>query len=136
MCSIKVPHNKVISEWCTFLYLFIGCLIHLVTLIDYDKKRSKWIFQGIQQCSKHYHKYICLFYFIYLFIYFFLPSFRALQLECAKCKSFKYLMHYFRGSTHDLCLLRLIVAWVILYSLKVEKGRWARNGTIRTWVPS
>jgi hypothetical protein len=57
------------------------------------------------------------------------------KLECAKCKSFKYLMHNFRGSTHNLCLLRLIVSWVILYSLKVEKGRWARNGAIRTWVP-
>ena len=57
------------------------------------------------------------------------------MLECARCKSFKYLMHNFRGSTHNLCLLRLIVSWVILYSLKVEKGRWARNGAIRTWVP-
>ena len=57
------------------------------------------------------------------------------MLECARCKSFKYLMHNFRGSTHNLCLLRLIVSWVILYSLKVEKRRWARNGAIRTWVP-
>jgi hypothetical protein len=57
------------------------------------------------------------------------------SLECAKCKSFKYLMHNFRGSTHNLCLLRLTVSWVILYSLKVEKGRWARNGAIGTWVP-
>jgi hypothetical protein len=56
------------------------------------------------------------------------------KLECAKCKSFKYLMHNFRGSTHNLCLLRLIVSWVILYSLKVEKGRWAGNEAIRTWV--
>jgi hypothetical protein len=54
------------------------------------------------------------------------------MLECARCKSFKYLMHNFRGSTHNLCLLRLTVSWVILYSLKVEKGRWARNGAIRT----
>jgi predicted AlkP superfamily pyrophosphatase or phosphodiesterase len=73
----KVSHNKVISERCTFLYLFIGCLINLVTLIDYENKRSKWNFQGIQQCSKHYHKYICLF---ILFIYIFLPNFRALQI--------------------------------------------------------
>jgi hypothetical protein len=57
------------------------------------------------------------------------------KLECAKCKLFKYLMHKFRGSTHNLCLLRLIVSWAILYSLKVEKRRWARNGAIRTWVP-
>jgi hypothetical protein len=56
-------------------------------------------------------------------------------LECAKCKSFKYLMHNFRGSTHNLCLLRLTISWVILYSLKVEKGRWATSGAIRTWVP-
>ena len=56
-------------------------------------------------------------------------------LECARCKSFKYLMHNFRGSKHNLCLLRLTISWVILYSLKVEKGRWARNGAIRTWVP-
>ena len=54
-------------------------------------------------------------------------------LECARCKSFKYLMHNFRGSTHNLCLLRLTVFLVILYSLKVEKGRWAR--AIKTWVP-
>jgi hypothetical protein len=57
------------------------------------------------------------------------------KLECAKCKLFKYLMHKFRGSTHNLCLLRLIVSWAILCSLKVEKRRWARNGAIRTWVP-
>jgi hypothetical protein len=56
-------------------------------------------------------------------------------LECARCKSFKYLMHNFRGSTHNVCLLGLTGSWVILYSLKVEKGRWARNGAIRTWVP-
>jgi hypothetical protein len=41
--------------------LFIYCLINLVPLIDYEKERSKWIFQGFQQFSKHYHKYICLF---------------------------------------------------------------------------
>jgi hypothetical protein len=57
------------------------------------------------------------------------------MLECARCKSFKYLMHNFRGSTHNLCLLRLTIFWVILYSLKVKKERWARNGTIRTSVP-
>jgi hypothetical protein len=65
----KVPHNKVINERCTFLYLFIGCLINLVPLIDYEKKRSKWIFQGFQQFSKHYHKYICLFIYFILFFY-------------------------------------------------------------------
>jgi hypothetical protein len=76
----KIPHNKAINERCTFLYLFIGCLINLVPLIDYEKKRSKLIFQGIQQFSKHYHEYICLFIlFIYLFT--FLPSFRALQIH-------------------------------------------------------
>jgi hypothetical protein len=57
------------------------------------------------------------------------------KLECAKCKSFKYLMQNFRGNTHNMCLLRLIGSWVILYSLKVEKRRWARNGAIRTLVP-
>jgi hypothetical protein len=45
-------------------------------------------------------------------------------LECARCKSFKYLMHNFRGSTHNLCFLRLIVSWVILYSLN---SRWKRE---------
>jgi hypothetical protein len=50
-------------------YLFIYCLINLVPLIDYEKERSKWIFQGFQQFSKHYHKYIYL--FVYLFILFF-----------------------------------------------------------------
>jgi hypothetical protein len=41
MCSIKfnkIPHNKVISERYTFLYLFIGYLINLVPLIDHEKK--------------------------------------------------------------------------------------------------
>jgi hypothetical protein len=57
------------------------------------------------------------------------------MLEYAKYNSFKYLMHKFRGSTHNLCLLRLIVAWVSFYSLKVENGIWARNGAIRSWVP-
>jgi hypothetical protein len=37
----KVPHKKVISERCTFLYLFIYYLINLVPLIDYEKERSK-----------------------------------------------------------------------------------------------
>ena len=56
-------------------------------------------------------------------------------LECARCESFKYLTHNFRGSKHNLCLLRLTISWVILYSLKVEKERWETNGAIRTWVP-
>jgi hypothetical protein len=37
----KVPHNKVISERCTFHCLFIGFLINLVPLMDYQKKISK-----------------------------------------------------------------------------------------------
>jgi hypothetical protein len=56
----KVPHNNRDA-------IFFGCLINFVSLIDYDKKRSNSIFQGIQLFSKHYHKYICL--FVYLFIY-------------------------------------------------------------------
>jgi hypothetical protein len=31
-------------------------------------------------------------------------------LECARCESFKYLMHNFRGSKHNLCLLRLTIS--------------------------
>jgi hypothetical protein len=59
----KVPHNNRDA-------FFIGCLINFVSLIDYEKKRSNSIFQRIQLFSKHYHKYICLFYlFIYLFIF-------------------------------------------------------------------
>jgi hypothetical protein len=54
----KVPHNKVIHKRCTLLYLFIGYLINLVTLIDDEKIQMN--FQGFQQFSKHYHKYICL----------------------------------------------------------------------------
>jgi hypothetical protein len=49
------------------------------------------------------------------------------KLECAKCKSFKYLMHNLRGSTHNLCLLRLTGSWVILYSLKVEKRKISKK---------
>jgi hypothetical protein len=44
------------------------------------------------------------------------------MLEYAKCKSFKYLMHNFRGSTHNLCLLRLIASWVICIV-----SRWKRE---------
>jgi hypothetical protein len=42
----KVPHNKVIHMQCTYLYLFIGYLINLVTLNDYKKKGSNWISKG------------------------------------------------------------------------------------------
>jgi hypothetical protein len=69
MCSINYLTTKSSVTYALFfIYLFIGCLINLVPLIDYEKKRCKLIFQGFQQFSKHYHKYIYL--FIYLFIYF------------------------------------------------------------------
>jgi hypothetical protein len=70
MCSIKyVTTKSSVRDALVLIYLFIVCLINLVPLIDYEKKRSKWIFQGFQQFWKHYHKYI------YLFIYLFLPNF-------------------------------------------------------------
>jgi hypothetical protein len=37
----KVSHNKVIHKRYIFLYLFIGYLINLVTLIDYEKEKKK-----------------------------------------------------------------------------------------------
>jgi hypothetical protein len=36
----KVSHNKVIHKRYIFLYLFIGYLINLVTLIDYEKEKK------------------------------------------------------------------------------------------------
>jgi hypothetical protein len=65
MCSIKYLTT-------TEMHFFIGCLINFVSLIDYEKKRSNSIFQRIQLFSKHYHKYICLFYLFIYFILFFI----------------------------------------------------------------
>jgi hypothetical protein len=61
-----VSHNKVIHKRYIFLYLFIGYLINLVTLIDYEKeKKSKWISKGFNNSQNI---------IINIFIYFFLPN--------------------------------------------------------------
>jgi hypothetical protein len=36
----KMHPNKITSKRCTFLYLFIGCLTNLISLIDYKKEGS------------------------------------------------------------------------------------------------
>jgi hypothetical protein len=69
----KVPHNKVISERCTFLYLFIYCLINLVPLIDYEKERSNEFSKGFNNFQN-----TIINIFVYLF-YFFPTQFWVLQ---------------------------------------------------------
>jgi hypothetical protein len=42
MCSIKyVTTKSSVRDALVLIYLFIVCLINLVPLIDYEKKRSK-----------------------------------------------------------------------------------------------
>ena len=60
----KVPHNKVISKRCTFLYLFISYLTNLVPLIDYEKKETKWISKGFNNPQN-----IIINIFIYLYFF-------------------------------------------------------------------
>jgi hypothetical protein len=66
MCSIKYLKTKSSTRDALFFYSFIGYLINLVTLIDYEKKGSSE-FLRISQFSKHYRKLICLFILFYIF---------------------------------------------------------------------
>jgi hypothetical protein len=91
----KVPHNKVISKRCTFLYLFIDYLTNLVPLIDYEKKGTKWISKGFNDSQNtiiNILVYLFLFSFYQIWALQILPLNRNLVLEISKKKDIERLV--------------------------------------------
>jgi hypothetical protein len=68
MFSIECITTTLLARDVPFFIFFIGFLINLILLIDYEKERVLINSQKFQQFSKYYHKYI--YFFILLF---FLP---------------------------------------------------------------